>query len=193
MQEATPTTARQRVPVNKQTQPRQITHTPNIGQNTWGTIRFIKTYRHKKSHKSTYSQETECSSGLAKATRPWHAGGTEAYLRCDWETTLLRLRPLESTWLLPAVLGSVERVCFVRRRPSGQTGATRSLSQSPTKGRTFQRSHPHCVLLCKNQTIAPPRLLPSDTQTGRPGLKIILWQMLSDGVEEANCQSTNLY
>lgn len=37
------------------------------------------------------------------------------YVRCDWETILVRLRPRESTWL--DMLLAVESGCFVRTRP----------------------------------------------------------------------------
>lgn len=37
------------------------------------------------------------------------------YVRCDWETILVRLRPLESTWL--DMLLAVDKGCLVRTRP----------------------------------------------------------------------------
>lgn len=44
-------------------------------------------------------------------------GGCEGgYIRCDWETILVRLRPRESTWL--DTLLAVDRTCLVRTRPA---------------------------------------------------------------------------
>lgn len=37
------------------------------------------------------------------------------YIRCDWETILVRLRPRESTWL--DTLLAVDKGCLVRTRP----------------------------------------------------------------------------
>ena len=42
-------------------------------------------------------------------------GGREGYIRCDWETILVRLRPRESTWL--DTLLAVDKGCLVRTRP----------------------------------------------------------------------------
>lgn len=41
--------------------------------------------------------------------------GGSGYIRCDWETILVRLRPRESTWL--ETLLAVDRGCLVRTRP----------------------------------------------------------------------------
>lgn len=41
--------------------------------------------------------------------------GGRGYIRCDWETILVRLRPRESTWL--DMLLAVDKGCLVRTRP----------------------------------------------------------------------------
>lgn len=54
--------------------------------------------------------------------------GGGGYVRCDWETILVRLRPRESTWL--DMLLAVDSGCLVRTRPAFTGGDRRGETQS---------------------------------------------------------------
>lgn len=76
--------------------------------------------------------------------------GVRQYLRCDWETILVRLRPLESTWL--DMLVGVDRGCLVRTRPRF---IQRAHQKSEQKNQVFWSSCIRTVAVSPKMNEAP--------------------------------------